>query len=76
MSILNFFGKVRADEILNDAPSTLYEVGSGRKYLGYINGYFFFLSSDNSTLVMNKASSVGSLELISVANKIAKEGSD
>ena len=71
-----FFGKSRAEYILNDEPSTLYEVGSKRKYLGYTNGYFFFLSPDNSKIIMNRASSRDSLLLISAANKTAKKDSD
>ena len=69
-------GKSRAEAILNDEPETLYEVKSGRKYLGYTNGYFFFLSPDNSKVIMDRASSRDSLVLISAANKTAKKDSD
>ena len=76
ISFSYFSGKTRAEAILNDEPSTLYEVGSGRKYLGHTNGYFFFLSSDNSKVIMNRASSRDSLVLISATNKTAKKDSD
>ena len=69
-------GKSRAEAILNDGSETLYEVKSGRKYLGHTNGYFFFLSPDNSKVIMNKASSRDSLVLVSAANKTAKKDSD
>ena len=76
ISFSYLFGKSRAEAILNDGPATLYEIGSGRKYLGYTNGYFFFLSPDNSKVIMNRASARDSLVLISAASKTAKKDSD
>lgn len=76
ISFSYFSGKSRAEAILNDGSETLYEVKSGRKYLGYTNGYFFFLSPDNSKVIMNKASSRDSLVLVSAANNTSKKDSD
>lgn len=76
ISFSYFLGKSRAEAILNDGSATFYEIGSGRKYLGYTNGYFFFLSPDNSKVIMNRASSRDSLVLTSAANKTAKKDSD
>ena len=57
------FGKNKAESILNDSPNTLYETKSKRKYLGYVNGYFFLLSPDNSETTILRAKSLDSLVL-------------
>lgn len=57
------FGKYDAESILDDSPNTLYETKSKRKYLGYVNGYFFLLAPDNSETIILRAKSLDSFVL-------------
>ena len=59
-----FFGKDRAQKILEGGPNTLCEAESGRKYLGHTNGYFFLLSPDNSKVSIIRAKSLNNLVLV------------
>lgn len=71
-----FFGKDRANAILDDGPKTLYEVESERKYLGHTNGYFFLLSPDNSKVTVIRAKSLGDLVLTRNVSKPPKKNND
>lgn len=68
ISFSYLFGKDRAEAILNGGPGILYEVGSGRKYLGHTSGYFFLLAPDNSKVIISRAKSRDELVLTTNAN--------
>ena len=70
------FGKDRAKAILDGGPKTLYEVESERKYLGHTNGYFFFLSPDNSKITVIRAKSHGNLVLTRNVSKPPEKNND
>lgn len=57
------YGKLHAQEILDSKPATFYEAESKRKYLGHTNGYFFFLSPDNSKVFIIRSKSLKHLVL-------------
>ena len=61
-------GEYDAESLLMGRKSTLYEVSSGHKYIGYVSGYFFFLSSDNSKITIKNAKFHKTLELTSLLN--------
>ena len=61
-------GEYDAEAVLTGSKSTLYEISSGHKYIGYVSGYFFFLSSDNSKVIIRSAKFHKNLELTSIPN--------
>ena len=56
-------GEFHAEKILNNDPDILYDVKTGHKYLGHVNGYFFFITPDNSKIVIAKTTTYGELVL-------------
>ena len=62
-------GEYDAESVLTGSKSTLYEVSSGHKYVGYVTGYFFFLSPDNSKIIIRNAKFHKNLELTSFPSK-------
>ena len=62
-------GEFHAEKILNNDPDILYDVKTGHKYLGHVNGYFFFITPDNSKIVIAKTTTYGELMLTTSKSK-------